>query len=470
MVHHQHEVQTDENIRKAPLLAVLLTGAFVAILNQTLLVTALPVIKGDLHIDDTTVQWLQSIFLLVNGIMIPITAFLIARFTTRALFLYAMGSFAIGTLLCAIAPEFSLLLIGRVLQAAGAGVMMPLMQTIMFLIFPIEKRGTAMGLFGLIISFAPAIGPTLSGYVVEHYPWRTLFYIVLPIAVIDIILAYFVLKNVTKQTFPKVDVLSIILSTVGFGGLLYGFSAAGSSGWTSAEVILTMAIGGITLIWFILRQLKLKEPILEFRIFKDVIFTLTTALGMTVFLAMIGGAVILPLLMQDMLGFSPMESGMALLPGAIIMGLMNPVTGRLFDKFGAKWLSLIGLLLITGTTFMLAILTPETTFTYIAIVNGFRMLGVAMVMMPVTTAGLNQLSPEMLPHGTAMNNTLRQMAGAIGTALLVTIMTSSAIPEEGVSGAIHGVNMAFGVAGITAAIGLVITFFIRYDQTKLGNQ
>ncbi|WP_010093896.1 DHA2 family efflux MFS transporter permease subunit [Ornithinibacillus scapharcae] len=470
MVHHQHEVQTDENIRKAPLLVVLLTGAFVAILNQTLLVTALPVIKDDLHIDDTTVQWLQSIFLLVNGIMIPITAFLIARFTTRALFLYAMGSFALGTLLCAIAPEFYLLLIGRVLQAAGAGIMMPLMQTIMFLIFPVEKRGTAMGLFGLIISFAPAIGPTLSGYVVEHYPWRTLFYIVLPIAVIDIVIAYFVLKNVTKQTFPKVDIISIVLSTIGFGGLLYGFSAAGSSGWASAEVILTMAIGAITLIWFILRQLRLTEPILEFRIFKDVIFTLTTALGMTVFLAMIGGAVILPLLMQDMLGFSPMQSGMALLPGAIIMGLMNPVTGRLFDKFGAKWLSLVGLILITVTTFMLAILTPETTFWYIAIVNAFRMLGVAMVMMPVTTAGLNQLSPEMLPHGTAMNNTLRQMAGAIGTALLVTIMTSAAVPEEGISGAVHGVNMAFAVAGVTAAIGLVITLFIKYDQARLGNR
>ncbi|WP_047982824.1 DHA2 family efflux MFS transporter permease subunit [Ornithinibacillus californiensis] len=465
MVHHQ-EVQTGENVRKVPLLIVLLTGAFVAILNQTLLVTALPVIKADLNIDDNTVQWLQSIFLLVNGIMIPITAFLIARFSTRGLFLFAMGSFAVGTMVCAIAPEFYTLLIGRVLQAAGAGIMMPLMQTIMFLIFPIEKRGAAMGLFGLIISFAPAIGPTLSGYLVEHYPWRSLFYVVLPIAVIDIIVAYFVLVNVTKQTFPKVDILSIVLSTLGFGGLLYGFSVAGSKGWTSGEVIITMIVGGIILTWFILRQLKLKTPILEFRIFKDKLFTLTTALGMTVFLAMIGGAVILPLLMQDMLGFSPVESGLALLPGAIIMGLMNPVTGRLFDKFGAKWLSLVGLILITFTTFMLSILTTETTFTYIATVHGFRMLGIAMVMMPVTTAGLNQLSNEMLPHGTAMNNTLRQMAGAIGTALLVTIMTSTAIPEEGLSGAIHGVNMAFAVAGITAAIGLVITLFIKYDQPK----
>lgn len=465
MVHH-HEVQPTEPIRKVPLIIVLLTGAFVTILNQTLLVTALPVIKADFQIDDSTVQWLQSIFLLVNGIMIPITAFLIARFTTRGLFLFAMGSFAIGTLLCAIAPEFFTLLMGRVLQAAGAGVMMPLMQTVMFLIFPVEKRGSAMGLFGLIIAFAPAIGPTLSGYIVEHYPWRWLFYIVLPIAVIDIILAYFVLKNVTKQTFPKLDILSIILSTLGFGGILFAFSTAGSAGWVSMEVILSMVLGLATLTWFILRQLKIKQPILEFRIFKDKVFTLTTALGMTVFLAMIGGAVILPLLMQDMLGFSPMQSGLAILPGAIIMGIMNPITGRLFDKFGAKWLSLIGLILVTATTFLFAILTTETTFTYIATVNAFRLLGVAMVMMPVTTAGLNQLSPEMLPHGTAMNNTFRQVAGAIGTALLVTIMTTTSIPEEGLSGAIHGVNMAFSVAGITAVIGLVITFFIKYDDPR----
>ncbi|MBC5636512.1 DHA2 family efflux MFS transporter permease subunit [Ornithinibacillus sp. BX22] len=469
MVHHHHGVDSVENIRKGPLLIVLLTGAFVAILNQTLLVTALPVIKEDLNIDDNTVQWLQSIFLLVNGIMIPITAFLIARFSTRTLFLLAMGSFALGTLICTIAPEFLTLLVGRVLQAAGAGIMMPLMQTIMFLIFPIEKRGSAMGLFGLIISFAPAIGPTLSGYLIEHYPWRSLFYVVLPIVIIDIVLAYFVLVNVTKQTFPKVDILSIVLSTLGFGGLLYGFSTAGSSGWHSAEVLLSIVLGAAILTWFILRQLKLDTPILEFRIFKEKIFTLTTVLGMTVFLAMIGGAVILPLLMQDMLGFSPMQSGLAILPGALIMGVMNPVTGRLFDRFGAKWLSLIGLLFITVTTFMLAVLNSETTFTYIASVQAIRMLGIAMVMMPVTTAGLNQLSSEMLPHGTAMNNTLRQMAGAIGTALLVTIMTSSAIPEEGINGVIHGVNVAFSVAGIIAAVGLVLTFLIKYHHPGRAN-
>lgn len=459
--------QPGEAINKVPLMIVLISGAFVAILNQTLLGTALPHIMRDLDLDANTAQWLQSIFMLVNGIMIPVTAFLIARFTTRGLFLTAMGTFGVGTIICAIAPGFSILMVGRVLQAAGAGIIMPLMQTILFLIFPIEKRGAAMGMFGLVIAFAPAIGPSLSGWLIEQFPWRSLFYVVLPIIIVDIIVAYFILKNVTKQTFPKLDVLSIILSSFGFGGLLYGFSTAGSSGWGSLQVLISMVIGAITLTWFILRQLKLKEPILEFRIFKYSMFTLTTGLGMIVFIAMIGAAVVLPLFMQNMLGFTALQSGLALLPGAAVMGLMNPITGKIFDLFGAKWLSIIGLLILVVTTFLFTSMTDQTSFTYIAVVNAVRMLSVAMVMMPVTTAGLNQLPPELIPHGTAMNNTMRQIAGAVGTALLVTVMTNSALPEEGVNGLIHGVNISFIVAGTIAIAGLVLSFFIRNPEPQV---
>ncbi|MFD1040457.1 DHA2 family efflux MFS transporter permease subunit [Virgibacillus byunsanensis] len=466
MVGNNDTPQSRETINRVPLMIVLISGAFIAILNQTLLGTALPPIMEDLNLNENTVQWLQSIFMLVNGIMIPITAFLIARFTTRRLFLTAMSIFALGTLICALAPNFAFLMAGRVLQAGGAGIMMPLMQTILFLVFPIEKRGAAMGMFGLVIAFAPAIGPTLSGYLVEHYPWRSLFYVVFPIAIIDIIVAYMILKNVTKQTFPRVDILSIILSTLGFGGLLYGFSTAGNAGWFSEHVIISMTVGAISLVWFIIRQLKLEQPILEFRVFKNKIFTLTTGLGMVVFIAMIGAAVVLPLLMQNFLGFSPMVSGLALLPGAFLMGIMNPITGRLFDKFGARWLSIIGLSIVVITTFMFTNLTIQTTFTYIATVNAARMLGIAMVMMPVTTAGLNQLQDDLIPHGTAMNNTMRQIAGAVGTALLVTVMTTSAIPDAGVEGLIHGVNVSFIVAGIFAIIGLILAFFIRKPEPR----
>src|SRR5690625_2540021 len=208
-------------VNRNVVLGVLLSGAFVAILNQALLATALPVFMRDLGITANTAQWLTTIFMLVNGVMIPVTAFLIQKFTTRALFLTAMGSFSAGTLICMLAPNFPVLLIGRIVQAAGAGIIIPLMQTILFVIFPLHKRGTAMGTFGLVIAFAPAIGPSLSGWIVDNYPWQTLFQMILPFAVADIIVAYFILRNVTERTFPKLDIASIIMSCLGFGGLLY---------------------------------------------------------------------------------------------------------------------------------------------------------------------------------------------------------------------------------------------------------
>lgn len=454
---------TDEErkkIKKIPLMIALLSGAFVAILNQTLLGTALPFIMADLNIEPNLGQWLQSIFMLVNGIMIPITAFLIERFTTRGLFLTAMGLFAFGSLMCAIAPSFEVLLAGRVFQAAGAGIIMPLMQTILFLIYPVNKRGKAMGYFGLIIAFAPAIGPTLSGYLVENHHWSILFYIVLPIAIFDIIVAYFILKNITKQTYPKVHIPSIILSTLGFGGLLYGFSVAGDIGWLATETIVAIVVGGITLTIFIIMQLRMETPILEFRIFKYRTFTIATAIGMVSFMSMIGAAIILPIFMQDMLGFSPLESGLMLMPGAILMGLMNPITGTLFDKFGARWLLIIGSLGLMLTTLLFTNLDESTSFLYLTVSNTLRMLSISMIMMPSTTAGLNVLPEKYLPHGTAMNNTFRQMSGAVGTALLVSVMTHQTVSGAGVSGEIDGVIASFVVAAIISSLGFILSFFI----------
>lgn len=451
-------------IKNLPLFIVLLSGAFITILNQTLLGTALPSIMKDLQINESTVQWLQSIFMLVNGIMIPITAFLIERYTSRQLFLTAMSLFTLGTLICAVGPNFAVLLIGRVLQASGAGIMMPLMQTILFLLFPTEKRGTAMGLFGLVIAFAPAIGPTLSGVLIEHFPWRSVFYVILPIAVFNIIFAYFLLVNVTELTKPKLDKLSVILSTLGFGGLLYAFSIVSEIGWANATFIIILILSAITMFIFVRRQLKLERPLLEFRVFSYPVFTLGTVLSMFVFAAMIATNIILPLYMQNMLHFSALQSGLVLLPGAILMGAMNPVTGYLFDKFGGKWLARIGLFLLILTTLPFTQLTSDTSFTFLSVVNMFRMLTIAMVMMPMTTLSINQLPKHLIPHGTAMNNTFRQMAGSIGTALFITIMTLFAIPSEGISGLIHGVNISFVVAVIITGLAFVLSLKLKVEK------
>lgn len=458
------QIENAQPINKFPIVAVLLAGSFLGILNQTLLVTAIPPIMADLNLTENTAQWLTTIFMLVNGIMIPITAFLVETFTTRRLFLTAMSIFAVGTLFCVIAPNFPLLMVGRIVQAAGAGIVLPLMMTVFLLIFPIEKRGSAMGTVGLVIAFAPAIGPSLSGWLIEHFHWKALFYVILPLVLIDIIVAYFVMKNVTTRRFPKVDIASIILSTFGFGGLLYGFSSAGNSGWSDPYVIISLVVGGISLTTFILRQFKLDEPILEFRVFKNKVFTLTTVITMIAFMGLIGAETLLPIYMQNMAGYTALESGLMILPGALVMGLMSPINGRIFDRIGARWLVITGLSIVTITTFFYTQLTATTSFTYLTVVFAIRMFGISMVMMPATTAGLNQLPNRLLPHGTAMNNTMRQVAASIGTAMLITVMTSAAL-ETGVDAdpdeLIRGVNIAFYVTTALTVIGLLLSFFIK---------
>ncbi|MDN5704734.1 MAG: DHA2 family efflux MFS transporter permease subunit [Yaniella sp.] len=444
-------------------LAVLVSGAFVVILNQTLMNTALPALMEDFGITANSAQWVTTMFMLVNGIMIPVTAFLIQKFTTRSLFFAAMGLFTIGTVLAMLAPTYAVLLAGRFVQAAGGGIIMPLMQTILFAIFPIDKRGQAMGTFGLVISFAPAIGPTLSGWIVEHFPWQTLFMMMLPIAIIDMIIAYFILDNVTERTNPRLDSLSIVLSSLAFGGMLFGFGNAGNTGWISYGVLVPLSIGLVTLGLFIWRQLTLQEPMLELRILKNPMFTLNTLLGMAVFIAMIGGMLMLPVYMQTMAGYTATESGMMLLPGAAIMGIMSPVTGRIFDRFGAKWLAITGFALLAVGTLFFTTLTPTTSFAYLTIFNAVRMFGTAMVIMPVTTAALNELPQRLIPHGSALNNTMRQVAASVGTAVLVTVMTGAALDPatHGAEGLTHGVNTAFIVAGSVAVVGFIGAFFIR---------
>lgn len=450
---------------KKPLIAVLLIGAFVAILNQTLLTTALPHLMADLEINENEAQWVTTIFMLVNGIMIPITAFLIEKFTARSLFLTAMIMFGIGTLICAVSPSFSVLLVGRVVQASGAGIMMPLMQTVFLLIFPKEKRGTAMGMVGLVISFAPAIGPTLSGWLVESYHWSILFWILMPIVIIDIIAAIFVMRNVTTLRHPKLDSLSIILSTLGFGGLLFAFSNAGQASWGSPLVLIPLIIGVISLFLFIKRQLRLAHPVLEFRVFTYPVFSLTTVMGMLVFVSLVGPATILPIFMQNMQGYSAFETGLTILPGAVLMGIMSPITGRIFDKVGARSLAIIGLSLIFVSSLLYTNLTEHTSLAYLTTIYAVRMFGLSLVLMPVTTAGLNVLPRELIPHGTAMNNTMRQVSGSIGTAILVSVMTASASTGDN-EAMIQGVNNSFIVATCVAFVSLVLAFFIKKNVEK----
>lgn len=454
---------------------VMILGVFVAILNETLLNVALSKIMDDIGILPSTAQWLTTGYLLVIGVLIPVTAYLIQRFTTRKLFLAAMGLFTIGTFVAAVASGFTMLLAGRVLQAAGTGLLFPLLTNVVFSIVSIEKRGSAMGTIGIVITFAPAIGPTLSGIIVEHFSWRFLFYSVLPIAVIVMIFAYFMLKNVTETTNPKIDLLSLFLSTLGFGGIVYGFSSAGEGhgGWSSNFVLIPISVGVVSLALFTWRQLTMEQPLLDLRTFKYKMFRMSTMIMMIVMMAMFSAMMLLPIFLQNALGYSPLKAGLVMLPGGIVMGIMSPVTGRLFDKFGAKWLAIIGLGLIANTLWQFAFITLSTSYSTIMIFNTLLMLGISMLMMPVMTNALNELPPPLYPHGTAIISTLQQVAGAVGTALLVTVMTNSSrqfmkrevsLKEDAsleVLAMIAGMKSAFLLAFGLVAVAWIVSFFLK---------
>ncbi|MBM6995146.1 DHA2 family efflux MFS transporter permease subunit [Paenibacillus sp. DXFW5] len=491
-MNHEAAVQ-DANFKRWPIVMALLIGAFVSILNQTLMNVALPQMMDDLGVGATTIQWLSTGFMLVNGVLIPISAFLMERFTTRMLFISAMILFSAGTFICGIGSSFELVLAGRLVQAAGAGVLMPLMTVVFLTIFPIEKRGQAMGMMGIAMIFAPAVGPTLSGWVIEHHPWNVLFWIIFPFAILSIFLGFIFMKNVTQVGRPKLDVLSIILSTIGFGGVLYGFSEAGSTSWGETEVVVSLIVGVVSLGVFLWRQMRSDKPLLEFRVFRYDMFSLTTIINVVVTMAMYAAMILLPIYLQKIRGFSPLESGLLLMPGAILMGIMSPITGMIFDRIGARWLAVVGLGITAVTTWEFSNLTDSTTYTHLILMYTARMFGMSMLMMPIQTAGLNQLPARLNAHGTAMSNTLRTIAGALGTALLVTIMSSRAkekatemILTAGINpkdpsnaqqvalitrdATINGIDFAFVVATGITLVAFVLAFFIRKVQVNIEGQ
>ncbi|MCJ0586224.1 MDR family MFS transporter, partial [Enterococcus cecorum] len=453
---------------------VLLIGTFCTVLNQTLLATAFPTLMKEFDISASTVQWLTTGFLLVNGIMIPVSAWLINSFSSKKLYISAMTTFLIGTIICFLASNFSVLLTGRLIQAIGVGLSMPLLQNIMLTIFPPEKRGSAMGMAGIVIGLAPALGPTLSGWIIDHYSWRDLFGMVIPIVILVLVLALFFMKSVIELTHPKIDTISAILSTIGFGSLLYGFSSVGDKGWLSKEVLGFLIIGIIFIFLFSKRQLKIEHPFLELRVFKSKIFTIAAVLAGVTNMAMIGAEMVLPLYIQNIRGESAFHSGLMLLPGALVMGLMMPITGAIFDKRGARKLAITGMFILTSATLPFAFLTSKTSVIVIVVLYAIRMFGISMVMMPVTTSGMNALPDHLISHGTAVNNTFRQVASSIGTAILISVLTNVtknnlptksileatplAYKDQAINATLSGYHAAFLVAVIFGFIGWLITF------------
>ncbi|MBP1039792.1 DHA2 family efflux MFS transporter permease subunit [Vagococcus sp. BWB3-3] len=460
--------KSKENKQDITVLIILLFGTFLSFLNQTLMNVALPSIMRDFEITAAQGQWLSNGYMLISGVMIPATAFLIDRFKTRHLYLTSMIVFTAGTLLASVSLNYPMLIAGRMIQALGAGPISPLMTVVVMNMFPMEKRGKAMGFIGLAMNFAPAIGPTLSGWIVQSYSWRSIFFIVLPLGVINIVVAFFALKNFGVQRFPKFNVTGIVLSTIGLGTLLLGFSNAGDKSWGTFDVAGYIIIGLVVTALFVYQQSHTDTPLLNFSVFKNRLFTISTVTNFVVIMGLYGGMILLPIFLQNVQGVSPMTSGMVLLPGALITAFMSPITGALYDRMGAKYLSFFGLLLLSLGTFMFTFISSETSLLYLSTMQGVRSFGLALALMPLQTEALNALSLDVMAHGSAMYNTVRQIAGSIGTAVLVTVMSRGTVgfaqanPSATLQAAtVHGIQVAY--------IGATVITFIAAGFCLLLN-
>lgn len=456
---------------------VLLVAAFVVILNETIMNVALPSLMVELDVSANTVQWLSTAFLLTMAVVIPMTGFLLQRFTTRFVFVLAMSLFSLGTLVAGLAPGFVLLLAGRVVQAAGTAIMMPLLMTTILRLVPTHSRGSVLGTVSIVISVAPALGPTVSGIILQLLSWRFMFLLVLPIALAAIVIGVRLLERGGEVRRSSIDVLSVLLAAVGFGGFVYGVSVAGEApgAFGRPEVLVPIVVGGLSLIVFVARQLRLQRsdnPLLDLRVFRFPMFSLSVGLFMIAMLALFGSMILLPIYLQNVRGFDTLQTGLFLFPGGALMGLAAPFVGRLFDRVGPVPMTTIGASLIALMLWRFSTIGADTP---VPLLLGLHLLlssGMALLFTPLMTTGMNPLPPRLYSHGSAVMSTLQQVGGAMGVALLVTVMTSragslaaSVGPDLAMAA---GLRTAFAVGAGFAVVAAVLTVFLRRVEPEEG--
>lgn len=463
---------------------LLLAAAFVAILNETTMGVAIPHLIDDLSITAVAAQWLTTAFMLTMAVVIPITGFLLQRYTTRQVFLAAMGLFSLGTLLAFVSPGFEMLLGARVVQASGTAIMMPLLMTTLMTIVPPHLRGRMMGRVSVVMALAPAIGPTVSGLLLDTVGWRWIFGLVLPIALVALAAGARWMTNLGDTRKAPIDILSVILSAFGFGGLVFGLSQIGGGHGGDAAVdsmstvtlVVSLAIGAVALTLFVWRQLRLQRrdaALLDLRVFRSLNFTLSITQMLIVAAAFFGAITVLPLYLQRVVGVSALETGLVVLPGALAMGLLGPVIGRIYDKYGPRVLLVPGSIIASATLWFYTTLSEATPIPVIVVAQSVLSVGLALSFTPLFTASLGSLEPRLYSYGSAVLATIQQVAGAAGIALLITIMSSVAAGAvaEGVgeiAAEASGVRTAFMIAAIISTPAILIAFFIRKPADSIG--
>ncbi|WP_226360488.1 DHA2 family efflux MFS transporter permease subunit [Pseudonocardia sp. ICBG1142] len=450
--------------RTGALIAVLVGAAFVMILNETVLSVALRDLSVDLGVPATTTQWLTSGFLLTMAVVIPTTGYLLDRFTPRQVFLASLGLFTVGTAVAGFAPGFAMLLVGRIVQAGGTAMMIPLLMTTILRLVPAERRGATMGTITIVIAVAPAIGPTIGGAILSGLGWRWMFWLVLPLAVLAMAAGARWLRIDGGGRPVPLDVVSVLLSAVGFGGLVYGLSSLGGHGGGGLPPWVPVVGGLVALAVFVLRQLRLMRDgraLLDLRPFRRRQFVVALVLTALVLLSLIGvAAVLLPLYLQTVLGTSTLVSGLVVLPGGLLLGLLGRPVGALFDRVGARPLVIPGAVLMAAGLLLFSTLGPGTPLGVVVAFHLVLMGGLALMMTPLMTEALGSLPDELYSHGSAILSTLQQVAGALGTALFVTVAALGSA-AAGASPDASGLHAAFAVAGGVGVLAVLLSLLVR---------
>ena len=468
-------------------IAILTFITFVGNFTQLQLSSALPIIVSEFHISVTTGQWLTSVFQLVMGVMVPLTAFLTRRFSTRQIVICSMAVFTVGSLLAWLGPNFVWVLVGRVLEAAGTGVMWPVLQITVFSIYPLSRRGFAMGTVGMAMSVAPAIGPTLGGWQTDANGWRSIFLTMTIIGVVSLVAAMFGLHNFgSHDPSARADFFSVSLSVIGFGGLMFGFTNSETYGFTAPVTWGPMVVGLIGIVWFVLRNLRAgkryreavaedksalpQPPLLDLEVLKNRSFTVGTITASLAFFAFSSILVIMPLYIQTDRGYSATMSGLIMLPGAIGQCVSQFFGGRAMDRFGARPVALFGSIVLTLGTLGMSLVAMDTWIWWVSICQFIRQIGMGFLLMPITTWSLNCLNgPSEVSAGSSVTNTARQIAGAVGAPVLVILMeTFAALHKQGgasaVAASIFGIQWALRISAmICLAMVLMVFFGVKGD-------
>lgn len=444
-------------------------AAFLMILNETVLTVALPSIMADMGVSAAAGQWLTTGFLLTMSVVIPMTGFLLQRFSSRKLFIFALSSFLVGTVIAVFAPGFVFLLIARIIQAVGTAIVLPLLMTTTLTLVPVRKRGAIMGLNSIVISVGPAIGPTVSGAIVNSLSWHYIFVMMLPLALIILVLGTVFIRIPSATRRIPVDLPSVVLSAIAFGFLVYGISSIEHASDNLAVTVASFAVGLAGLVLFVRRQLRLARTgreLLNLSPFRNRTFTFSVLMIMIAMGTLLGTVVILPIILQTGSGLATMSIGLMLLPGGVAQVLVSPVFGRIYDRFGPRPVLIPGAAMLALGQWLYVGVDSDTELWAFMVIHIVFSIGLALLMTGLLSSALSAVEPRLYGHGSAIFNTGQQLGGAIGTTVFVTVMSllSAARLDEG-SDLAHalfsGAHTSFIIGGILATAGLVLAPFVK---------